>query len=208
MFKKRKIISKRQEYRLAQKELDLERIKVNVPITDTVPIVDTHNICTEAALIAYHAHVHSRIGYGILLWGNGSEVDRILILQKRCLRNIYNLKQQDSCRRLFGQLGILTVVSTYIYEASVFIKKHNDLFSGHMKTHSYSTRNKSDLVYNRTNLSYIQKNTHCSIIRVFNWLPSCLRQLPLKRFKIKLKNFLAKRTYYTMEEYFSDTFRC
>lgn len=73
------------------------------------------NIGIREALTAYHAYIHSKIKYGIIFWGNSVEIQRILVLQKRCLRNIFNMKQSESCKRVFIDNKILTIISLYIY---------------------------------------------------------------------------------------------
>lgn len=163
------------------------------------------NISEQASLIAYHAYVHSRIRYGIIFWGNSCEVSRILVLQKRCLRSVFNLGGRDSCRRLFRSTRILTVPSAYIFEAAVFIKTNPDLFIEQSRAHLHDTRGKSDLICRKPNFTYIQKNTHCSIIKIFNKLPINLRQLPLAKFKANLKNLLAQKVCYAVEEYLTDS---
>ena len=65
--------------------------------------VVSENISEAAALSAYYAYIHTRISYGIIFWGNSSDVNRILVLQKRCLRTIYKLKQTESCKNVFIQ---------------------------------------------------------------------------------------------------------
>ena len=50
--------------------------------------VVSENVRKAAALSAYFAYIHTRISYGIIFWGNASDVNRILVLQKRCLRTI------------------------------------------------------------------------------------------------------------------------
>ena len=63
----------------------------------------------------YFAHVHSLISYGVIGWGSSTELSRVLILQKRAVRAILGLNSRTSCRQLFSQLGIMTVVSLYIF---------------------------------------------------------------------------------------------
>lgn len=64
---------------------------------------------------AYFAFFRSIISYGILLWGNSSHVDSILLLQKKLVRIITGANRLDHCKPLFIQLKVMTVVRLYIY---------------------------------------------------------------------------------------------
>lgn len=164
----------------------------------------SQNVNSAAAVVAYHAHIHSRLRYGIVLWGNASDVSDVVIMQKRCLRNIFGMRKTDSCRNLFKKLSILTVIGTYIYEASVFVKTYPELFQLCIREHNYETRQRDNLIDRKPNFSYIQKNAHSSVIKIFNKIPLNVRQLPLKEFKYKLRRLLNERTYYSMDEFYSD----
>ena len=68
------------------------------------------NILSRKDLLSvYYAFIHSTIKYGIIFWG-GANVTEVLILQKKILRNVYSLDQRSSCRNLFEEAEILTVV--------------------------------------------------------------------------------------------------
>ena len=131
----------------------------------------SQNINCEIALIAYHAYIQSRIRYGIIFWGNSTDVNKVFILQKRCIRNILNMKSTDSCRQVFVTKGILTITSQYILEAVIFVSENKYLFDDCDKTHPHNTRNKHDLVTpNIPNFTYIQKNVQFSLIKIYNKL--------------------------------------
>jgi hypothetical protein len=56
----------------------------------------------------------------------------------------------------------------------------------------------------RTHLSPYQKGSYYMGIKLFNILPSNLKQLykEVKRFQLKLKEFLNYHSFYTLDEYF------
>lgn len=162
------------------------------------------NINLKAAFTVYHSYIHSRLRYGIIFWGNSSEVNNVFILQKKCLRNILTMKSTESCKEKFIANNILTVPCLYIYEAILFVKENNSLFDIHKKQHTHNTRNKNDLNTTTPNFTFVQKNVPYSIIKIYNKLPETIRNLSLKEFKSKLKIFLTKKAYYTMDEYFND----
>ena len=45
----------------------------------------SENISEAVALSGYFAYIHTKISYWIIFWGNSSDVNRVLVLQKRCL---------------------------------------------------------------------------------------------------------------------------
>lgn len=116
------------------------------------------NVNEEAAMTAFHAFVQSKISYGIIFWGSTSHTKRVLILQKRCLRNVCGMYPRDSCRPVFVRKNVLTVVSLYILECCMFIRKNPDLFSDSFLNHSYNTRNRYDLQASTNRFKYLQNN--------------------------------------------------
>lgn len=184
-------------------KLHVESLTVNMSQYCYALRVVAHFVNVEAALSAYHAYVQSRVRYGIIFWANSTNAVKILKIQKRCLRLIFDMKPTDSCRMLFRDKGILTLASLYIYESSIFVKENiHHLFKS--LEHSYDTRNKTLLSTNKKNYSYIQRNVEYSVIKIYNKLPDNIRNLHTEAMKRKLKQILVKKAYYTMDEYFSD----
>lgn len=170
--------------------------------------VISENVCIEAALTAYHAYVHSRIRYGIIFWGNSSDVQRVLVLQKRCLRAIYKMKQTESCKAVFINKKVLTTVAMYIYEAVIFVSENKDLFESCDRKHEYHTRLKNCLIADRCKYSYIQKNVQYSIIKIYNNFPLKFQNLQKSQLKKILKNYLFNKPYYTLQEFYDDKEVC
>lgn len=69
----------------------------------------------QVALTAYHGYVSSILSYGILIWGNCTDINKAFIAQKKCIRAICGRKQTDSCRPLFKKFNILTLTGMYIF---------------------------------------------------------------------------------------------
>ena len=63
---------------------DLLRFKEIRQITDV-----------ETGRLGYYSYFHSILSYGMLLWGSAADINSILILQKRVVRSIYNLRARD-----------------------------------------------------------------------------------------------------------------
>lgn len=164
--------------------------------------VISQHINIETAIMTYHAYVHSRMRYGIIFWGNSTHANRVFILQKRCLRNILNLKQTDSCKHIFKQRNILTFTALFIYESIIFVKENDALFE--KRSHNHDTRNNHSFTSTISRYSYIQKNAPHTLIQIFNKLPEQLKNLPTKSLKPRLKQILTQKAYYTIDEYLYD----
>lgn len=160
------------------------------------------SVSVEAALMAYYAYVQSRLRYGLIFWGNSSDMHRILILQKRCLRNVFQMHYRESCRNVFINNRILTLVSMYILDAVLFVKDNVDLFQDNQLNHLYDTRHKSNLISEKCNFAYIQKNVQFSIVKIFNFLPKTVRVLPRSQLRSCLIKFLISGAFYSIDEFF------
>ncbi|KAG8305220.1 hypothetical protein J6590_108272 [Homalodisca vitripennis] len=89
---------------------------------------------------AYYAFFNSIISYGIILWGNCSDVQRILILQKKALRILTNSPYRAHCKPLFVQEGILTVINLYIFVCLCNVKNNLQDYCTRNEFHHYHTR--------------------------------------------------------------------
>jgi len=68
----------------------------------------------------YYTHFDSLIKYGIIVWGNSSNSAKIFTLQKKIVRIMVGAQPRNSCRSLFKQLEIITVLCQYIRGAFRF----------------------------------------------------------------------------------------
>jgi len=82
---------------------------------------------------------------------------------------------------------------------------YRDYFKENSEIHNINTRIKSNLHLPISNLSVYQKGTYYTGIRVFNSLPSQIKELchNINQLKCALKNFLYFHSFYTLDEYFS-----
>lgn len=83
----------------------------------------------QTAIMSYHAYVESVLRYGLIMWGNSTDQNRAFVAQKKCIRAIYGLQSDDSCRPIFQKLGLLPLPSLYIYEICMFVWKNKELFT-------------------------------------------------------------------------------
>jgi hypothetical protein len=94
--------------------------------------------------LIYFVNVQSIMSYGIIFWGASTTASKVLILQKKTLRIIYNIKPRDSCRKLFRDNQIMTFYSLYLYSLTLFVANNKCLFDPNNAFHQYNTRaNKS-----------------------------------------------------------------
>lgn len=164
-----------------------------------VRLVTSH----KTALLVYYAYVCSTLRYGIVLWGNSSDVPKVFIAQKRCIRAIFGLKPLDSCRPVFRQHRILTLPCLYILEACTFVKKHMDLFL--IKNNlNKRTITQKPLNLPVAKLSLFKKNSYYMLSKIYNTMPKSITSLVEHKFHTSVKTWLVEKCYYSLNEFFSD----
>ena len=154
---------------------------------------------------AYFAFFHSILHYGLLIWGNGANVNRILILQKKALRIITNSPYNAHCRPLFKQCNILTIVNQYIYDCLVFAKMNLNSHGTDSRHHHHSTRYKYLVYTPRARLTKTKTWLNVISYDLFNRLPRDAHSVTLFRFKVVVKHWLLDNPFYGINEYFSNT---
>ncbi|KAL0868710.1 hypothetical protein ABMA27_008153 [Loxostege sticticalis] len=161
------------------------------------------NISIEAALTAYHGYVSSVLSYGILLWGNSVEVERALLVQKRCIRALSNIWYLDSCKPYFKKYNILPLPCLYIREACMFVKSFPYYFKTRQNTTSRRLRNKyADLIYQPPcHKDIYKKNVYNMCILIYNTLPKHLKDKEGGSFKNNLTKWLIENCFYSIKEY-------
>jgi hypothetical protein len=129
--------------------------------------------------MVYYSCFHSIMTYGLIFWGNSHYSNIIFRLQKRIIRIIVEIRGRDSCREHFKKLKILPLQSQYIL--LLFVVVNGDYLKVNSEIHNINTRNKLNLHLSISNLSVHQKGTYCSGIKVFNSLPSQIKDLSHNR---------------------------
>ena len=159
----------------------------------------------EMLRMVYFAYVHSTLSFGIIFWGNQPHSEKIFKLQKRVIRIITQLRMRDSCRDLFKTLGILPLYSQYIFSISIFVLKNRYLFTTNNQIHNLHTRFKTNLHPPIAHLTKFQKGAYYSGIKIFNNLPSEIKDLANEpiRFRNTLRRFLLTNSFYNSDEYFN-----
>lgn len=101
----------------------------------------------KTAVLAFNGHVMSNLRYGLILWGNCTNMQKVFLLQKKCIRAICGARQTDSCRPLFQKLKVMTLPSLYIYEIGLFVKQNIGLFRNKLSATRYPSRHGTTLCY-------------------------------------------------------------
>jgi hypothetical protein len=158
----------------------------------------------ETARLVYFAYFHSIMTYGILLWGKAAEIHSIFILQKRAIRNIYNLGSRVSLKDRFKEINVLTVASQYIYENIMYIRKNLDMYKLNSDVHNFNTRNKNKVAIPGYRLCKVNMSFMGNCVRFYNKLPSDILKLSMNRFKSSVKRHLIEKSYYTIKEFIDD----
>jgi hypothetical protein len=116
-----------------------------------------------------------------------------------------NVDSRTSCRNLFKQLNILPLQSQYIFSLMMFVAKNKKLFLINANVHDFPTRSHRDLHLPIANLSIYQKGVYFSGVKIFNNLPTNLKQkfYDVYKFKRALKRFLLDNSFYSLEEYYN-----
>ena len=152
----------------------------------------------------YYGIFNSRLTYGLMFWGTcpRSSFERVFKLQKRCLRIVCNLGYRESCKDHFRTEEILTLPSLFISAISQFVFKNTHLFQKH--NHTYSTRNKNQLVIPAHNTALFEKSVIYLGPKIFNCLPENIQNAPsINVFKSRLRSFLIREAFYTLSEFYS-----
>ena len=145
--------------------------------------------------------IHPYISYGLTAWGMASKtaLNRILILQKRCLRFIFFSESRAHAIPLFLNTSVLPV--HFLYYEAVCCLMHDvanqiapsnilDLFIKTSYVHSYNTRSSTSQIYYQKFSRLKVQNKAFSRLgpRLWNELPARMRSLPVKTFKKELDN--------------------
>ena len=126
---------------------------IALKISKTIGIISRlrHFIPTPILLNIYRSLIYPYISYGLLVWGQASKtnLNKILVLQKRALRLIYFINKREHAILLFKKANILHV--NMLYYKAVSILMHDihsksappnllELFNYPTSIHSYNTR--------------------------------------------------------------------
>ena len=159
----------------------------------------------KTTLSIYHAYIHSRLTYGIIIWGHCAGADRLFKLQRRAVRIIYCLSYRADCKMCFGQLGILTLPCQYIFSCLIYLKMFRDDYYTRGDTHVFNLRFQHHLNIDHHRLKRTQTGISYWGPKFYNKLPIHIQNLDVKSFKKAVKSFLLEKSYYSIKDYMSDS---
>ena len=152
---------------------------------------------TEQLLVFYRANCESLLRMGLCFWGQSSNINKVLIVQKRLLRTILFLNPKVSCREYFLKHKIKTIFNLIILEVGKYVHKNlGSVFNKNCYFHDHNTRRKENLQVS------LKMKFNKYYIKIFNKLPVSLRES--SSFKKELNNILLSKNYYSLNEFFSD----
>ena len=159
------------------------------------------------AKTAYHALFEPHIRYGITVWGNITNINKVFIIQKRLIKYLMSKGPRSHCKNLFKKLEILTVPSILILECLLYIKKNEASATKNNEIHDHNTRNKDNIHFNHHRLTKYQKSPHHLSVKLYNRLPTQLKkESNVLLFKNQIKKILKEQAFYTAEEFLNHDF--
>uniref|UniRef100_A0A1B6LBV2 Reverse transcriptase domain-containing protein n=2 Tax=Graphocephala atropunctata TaxID=36148 RepID=A0A1B6LBV2_9HEMI len=149
----------------------------------------------------YFAFFQSIIKYGLVIWGNSSNIKDILILQKKAIRVMSKVEPLEHCKPLFIKLKIQTVINLYIYDSVVFTLKNLQSLIFSSDLHGYNTRNKNKIAIEHCRLTKTQHSHLVISQKIFNKLSNLSNKYPEKIFLIKFYDWLLENPFYALSEF-------
>lgn len=159
---------------------------------------------TEVLLTAYHGLVASVVRYGIIFWGNSTNIDLAFKMQKQCVRSMFRLQKVDSCRPYFIKHRILSLPSLYIFELALFVRTNPQNFPRLSDAVSRNRRDNHRLLSQASKTSLLQKSIFCMGPKIYNKIPKSFKDLNINSFKKQLKSFLTDKCYYKVNDFLND----
>jgi len=113
--------------------------------------------------------------------------------------------KMDSCRELFKSIKILPLYSQYIFPLLMYVVNNKHLFTRNLEVHNHDTRSAKNFQFPITNLTVYQKGAHYTGIKIFNYLPTHIKNVvnEIQVFKKTLKRFLLDNSFYSIDEHFN-----
>ena len=158
-----------------------------------------HTFPTNALKTIYHSLIYPYYTYCNLIWGcaANTHLEPLVLLQKKCIRNISKAGYIDHTEPLFSEHKVLTVKEIYSYNCSKFIfqcysnsnylyfknklKRNNDF-------HNYNTRDSNLLRPIFTRLHKFTNSFWSRGIHMWNLILERIKSSrSLDTFKIKVK---------------------
>lgn len=154
----------------------------------------------DTALTFYYSNFYSLITYGLIIWGNSSDSERIFKIQKRAVRVLASARVNEHCRPIFKNMKILTLPGIFIHKCIMHVKE-NSLLPRNSNYHEYNTRNKNNLSIPYHRLTRTQQPVNYTSVILYNKLPNQLKILTTNKLNIFLKELLIENTFYSIQDF-------
>jgi len=111
----------------------------------------------------------------------------------------------DSCRELFKSIKILPLYSQYIFSLLMYVVNNKHLFTRNLEVHNHDTRSAKNFHLPITNLTTHQKVAYYTGIKIFNYLPTHIKNVAntIQVFKKTLLRLILHNSFYSTDEYFN-----
>jgi hypothetical protein len=111
------------------------------------------------------------------------------------------VSSRTSCRQLFKELNILTLVSLYVMEVTYYIRKHHQFVDLNSNIHAHNTCRKMDIHIQSYNTDLYKRNVINMETKLCNKLPGYMKEIDsYKTSKKELKSLLL-HSFYSVEEF-------
>jgi hypothetical protein len=102
---------------------------------------------------------------GIIFWGKSSHSTQVFRMEKMAIRIIMGHGNIESCRNLFKELNILSLMSQYILSLLTFVSNSRDQYFANSEIHNINTRPTSNLHSPRAHLNITKKEFIIRVVR-------------------------------------------
>ncbi|VEN55573.1 unnamed protein product [Callosobruchus maculatus] len=108
---------------------------------------------------------------------------------------------------LFKEYKILTLTGILIHNLSILIHSKKNEYVRSFDVHTFNTRQQDNFRIPKCRLSISQSVSETLGLKIYNKLPPNIKsRATLGAFRRDLKMFLYDRCFYTMDEFFNDTY--
>lgn len=148
----------------------------------------------QVLIIFYNSFILSKLSYCIEVWGSAAETHthKILLFQKKIVRNIYQTERLASSDPLFRKTNIFKINELYNYK--LLIKAHKTFYSStsHHHIKRVSTRSSTlNLSFPKSTTSSGHRRVSYQMAALWNGLPDNLRSVRSQAvFRVALKRHL------------------
>ncbi len=185
-------------------DVHIDNLKSKISKTCGIINKVKHKLPRSVLLLIYNSLLLPYLQYCAMIWvcnvNNQSNLNSLLVTQKRAIRNICLLNYRDHTAYFFNELNLLKVEDIGLLQVSQFMYKANhmllpihfcSMFARNSATHHYNTRQSEHLhIITDNSTKKLDTITHFGP-RYWNNLPTHIKEAPtLSLFTKRLKSHL------------------